>query len=133
MDPLVGHLKKMLSYRMFKHGTKAEVDESLRKEKSEHPLRIVCCFSISHEYPGSFILTYIRTPTPNPHHEYIGLHPKGFIFRTKTFEEIDKLVAYFLKHIYDSCQSVNPAAIGGPRSSNTGRTLLGNLVSVVSS
>nr|GFA73385.1 transcription elongation factor SPT6 homolog [Tanacetum cinerariifolium] len=27
-DPLVANLKKMLGYRMFKHGTKAEVDES---------------------------------------------------------------------------------------------------------
>ncbi|GJX76135.1 transcription elongation factor SPT6 [Tanacetum coccineum] len=99
VDPLVTHLKKMLEYRKFKEGGKAEVDESLRKEKMENPSRIVYSFGISHEHPGTFILTYVRSS--NPHHEYIGLYPKGFKFRKKMFEEIDRLVAYFQKHIND--------------------------------
>ena len=41
VDPLVTHLKKMLEYRKFKEGSKAEVDESLRKEKMENPSRIL--------------------------------------------------------------------------------------------
>ncbi|XP_024967791.1 transcription elongation factor SPT6 homolog isoform X2 [Cynara cardunculus var. scolymus] len=99
VDPLVGHLKTMLAYRKFRDGVKAEVDESLRKEKSENPSRIVYSFGISHEHPGTLILTYIRSS--NPHHEYIGLYPKGFKFRKKMFEEIDRLVAYFQRHIDD--------------------------------
>ena len=99
VDPLVSHLKAMLSYRKFKRGTKAEVDELLRTEKSEYPMRIVYCFGISHEHPGTFILTYIRST--NPHHEYIGLYPKGFKFRKRMFEDIDRLVAYFQRHIDD--------------------------------
>ena len=99
VDPLVSHLKAMLSYRKFKRGTKAEVDELLRTEKSEYPMRIVYCFGISHEHPGTFILTYIRST--NPHHEYIGLYPKGFKFRKRIFEDIDRLVAYFQRHIDD--------------------------------
>ncbi|GJW13930.1 transcription elongation factor SPT6 [Tanacetum coccineum] len=99
VDPLVTHLKKMLEYRKFKEGGKAEVDESLRKEKMENPSRIGYSFGTSHEHPGMFIFTYVRSS--NLHHEYIGLYPKGFKFRKKMFEDIDRLVAYFQKHIND--------------------------------
>ena len=77
VDPLVGHLKSMLSYRKFRKGLKGEVDDMLRAEKSENPMRIVYCFGISHEHPGTFILSYIRST--NPHHEYVGLY-EGFRF-----------------------------------------------------
>lgn len=107
VDPLVGHLKTMLSYRKFKKGSKAEVDDLLRVEKSEYPMRIVYCFGISHEHPGTFILSYIRST--NPHHEYIGLYPKGFKFRKRTFEDIDRLVAYFQKHIDDLQHDSGPS------------------------
>ncbi|KAK3010331.1 hypothetical protein RJ639_013024 [Escallonia herrerae] len=122
VDPLVAHLKTMLSYRKFKKGTKAEVDELLRIEKSEYPMRIVYCFGISHEHPGTFILTYIRSS--NPHHEYVGLYPKGFKFRKKMFEDIDRLVAYFQRHIddpHDAAPSIRSVAAMVPmRSPATG-------------
>ncbi|RDX68890.1 Transcription elongation factor SPT6-like protein, partial [Mucuna pruriens] len=112
VDPLVTHLKSMLNYRKFRKGTKAEVDELLRLEKAEYPMRIVYSFGISHEHPGTFILTYIRST--NPHHEYIGLYPKGFRFRKKMFEDIDRLVAYFQRHIddpqHDSAPSIRSVA-----------------------
>ena len=41
VDPLVAHLKAMLNYRKFRKGTKAEVDELLKMEKAEYPMRIV--------------------------------------------------------------------------------------------
>ncbi|XP_020395195.1 transcription elongation factor SPT6 homolog isoform X3 [Zea mays] len=97
VDPLVGHLKSMLSYRKFRKGLKNEVDEMLRAEKAENPMRIVYSFGISHEHPGTFILSYIRST--NPHHEYIGLYPKGFRFRKRDFDNIDRLVSYFQKNI----------------------------------
>ncbi|KAL5744973.1 hypothetical protein ACOSP7_026119 [Xanthoceras sorbifolium] len=123
VDPLVAHLKAMLSYRKFKRGTKAEVDELLRIEKAEYPTRIVYCFGISHEHPGTFILTYIRST--NPHHEYIGLYPKGFKFRKRMFEDIDRLVAYFQRHIddpqHESAPSIRSVAAMVPmRSPATG-------------
>ncbi|KAG7962184.1 hypothetical protein I3843_09G052600 [Carya illinoinensis] len=121
VDPLVSHLKGMLSYRKFRKGTKAEVDELLRIEKLEYPMRIVYCFGISHEHPGTFILTYIRST--NPHHEYIGLYPKGFKFRKRMFEDIDRLVAYFQRHVDDpqSAQSLRSVAARVPmRSPATG-------------
>ncbi|KAI3700269.1 hypothetical protein L2E82_44891 [Cichorium intybus] len=99
VDPLASHLKTMLGYRKFKHGRKTEVDESLWKEKIQNPSRIVYSFGISHEHPGTFILTYIRSS--NLHHEYVGFYPKGFMFRKKMFPEIDRLVAYFQRHITD--------------------------------
>ncbi|KAI4378424.1 hypothetical protein MLD38_015904 [Melastoma candidum] len=107
VDPLVGHLKTMLGYRKFRRGTKSEVDELLRMEKSEYPMRIVYSFGISHEHPGTFILTYIRSS--NPHHEYVGLYPKGFKFRKRMFEDIDRLVAYFQKHIDDPMHESAPS------------------------
>lgn len=122
VDPLVAHLKGMLNYRKFRRGTKTEIDELLRIEKAENPMRIVYCFGISHEHPGTFILTYIRSS--NPHHEYIGLYPKGFKFRKRMFEDIDRLVAYFQRHIddaYDSAPSIRSVAAMVPmRSPATG-------------
>ncbi|KAG8068194.1 hypothetical protein GUJ93_ZPchr0005g15226 [Zizania palustris] len=97
VDPLVGHLKSMLSYRKFRKGLKSEVDDLLRAEKTDNPMRIVYCFGISHEHPGTFILSYIRST--NPHHEYVGLYPKGYRFRKRDFDNIDRLVSYFQKHI----------------------------------
>ncbi|KAA8517882.1 hypothetical protein F0562_015329 [Nyssa sinensis] len=77
VDPLVTHLKAMLSYRKFRKGTKAEVDELLRIEKSEYPTRIVYCF--------------------------------GFKFRKRMFEDIDRLVAYFQRHIDDPQHDSGPS------------------------
>ncbi|XP_065853153.1 transcription elongation factor SPT6 homolog [Euphorbia lathyris] len=107
VDPLVTHLKSMLSYRKFRRGTKAEVDEQLRVEKADYPTRILYSFGICHEHPGTFILTYIRTA--NPHHEYVGLYPKGFKFRKRMFEDIDRLVAYFQRHIDDALHEMTPS------------------------
>ncbi|KAJ8759840.1 hypothetical protein K2173_009941 [Erythroxylum novogranatense] len=123
VDPLVSHLKAMLNYRKFRRGNKAEVDELLRVERLEYPMRIVYAFGISHEYPGTFVLTYIRST--NPHHEYVGLYPKGFKFRKRMFEDIDRLVAYFQKHIddplHESAQSIRSVAAMVPmRSPATG-------------
>ncbi|XP_020672293.1 transcription elongation factor SPT6 homolog isoform X1 [Dendrobium catenatum] len=97
VDPLVTNLKNVLSYRKFRRGTKLEVDDQLRKEKAENPMRIVYSFGISHDHPGTFVLSYIRSS--NPHHEYVGLYPKCFRFRKKDFEDLDRLVAYFQKNI----------------------------------
>ncbi|KAL9251267.1 Transcription elongation factor SPT6-like protein [Drosera capensis] len=102
IDPMVGHLKAMLNYHKFRKGKKAEVDELLRAEKLSMPARIAYSFGISHERPGTFILTYIRSS--NPHHEYVGLYPKRFKFRKRMFEDIDRLVAYFQRHINDPIQ-----------------------------
>ncbi|XP_018470699.1 transcription elongation factor SPT6 homolog isoform X1 [Raphanus sativus] len=107
VDPLVSHLKTMLNYRKFRKGAKSEVDELLRMEKSENPARIVYSFGISHEHPGTFILSYIRST--NPHHEYVGLYPKGFKFRKRMFEDIDRLVSYFQRHIGDPLQETVPS------------------------
>lgn len=96
VDPLVTHLKTMINYRKFRMGTKTEVDELLRIEKGAHPMQIVYSFGICHDHPGAFILTYIRST--NPHHEYVGLDVKGFRFRKRMFEDIDRLVAYFQRH-----------------------------------
>ncbi|CAM0954847.1 unnamed protein product [Alopecurus aequalis] len=108
VDPLVGHLKSMLSYRKFRKGSKGEVDEMLKAEKRENPMRIVYCFGISEDYPGTFILSYIRST--NPHHEYVGLNPKGYRFRKRDFDSIDRLVSYFQKHI-----DKPPPESGAPR------------------
>lgn len=107
VDPLVTNLKAMLGYRKFRKGTKAEVDDLLRIEKSEYPMRIVYCFGISHEHPGTFILSYIRST--NPHHEYVGLYPKGFKFRKRFFESIDRLVSHFQRHIDDLQHDSTPS------------------------
>ncbi|KZV22488.1 hypothetical protein F511_19708 [Dorcoceras hygrometricum] len=111
VDPLVARLKTMLNYRKFKRGTKADIDELLKIEKAKVPSKIVYCLGVSYDHPGTFILTYIRSV--NPHHEYIALYPKGFKFRQRMFEDIDRLVAYFQKHIDDPRSSGPPIRSAG--------------------
>lgn len=74
-------------------------------EKFEKPDGIAYCFGISHEYPGTFILTYTGSSSLN--HEYIGIYPKGFLFRERMFEEIDFIVKYFQSctDLFDSVPS----------------------------
>ncbi|GLT74544.1 hypothetical protein SLA2020_463320 [Shorea laevis] len=98
VDPVIKHLKEMLSFQKFKGGLKADVDKLLKAERSEDPMKIVYGFGVSYEHPGTFILTYIRSG--NPHHEYVGLLPKGFKFRKCIFEKIEHLVVFFQKHIH---------------------------------
>ncbi|KAG8365971.1 hypothetical protein BUALT_Bualt17G0027400 [Buddleja alternifolia] len=113
VDPLVAHLKEMLNYRKFRKGTRTEVDELLKNEKAENPMRILYCFGICHEHPSTFILTYIRGS--NPHHEYIGLSPKGFNFQKEMFKKIDHLVAYFLDNDpYESAPSIRSVSARVP-------------------
>lgn len=99
VEPLVGYLREMLRYRKYKQGTKNEIDDLLRAERAANPKRIPYYFSVAHEHPGAFMLSYIRAV--NPHHEYISLSAKGFRYRKHNFENIDKLVAYFQKHFND--------------------------------
>ncbi|KAL8162313.1 hypothetical protein V2J09_013802 [Rumex salicifolius] len=109
VDPLVANLKSMLNYRKFRSGTKSEVDELLRAEKAENPMRIAYCLGIDHEHPGLFRLTYIRSS--NPHHEYIALFPNGFKFRQRMFADIDRLINHFQKHINDPLDSPSMRAV----------------------
>lgn len=89
----------MLRYRKYKQGTKLEIDDLLRAERAANPKRIPYYFSVAHEHPGAFMLSYIRAV--NPHHEYLSLSSKGFRYRKHNFDNIDKLVAYFQKHFND--------------------------------
>uniref|UniRef100_A0A1D1YSQ9 Transcription elongation factor spt6 n=1 Tax=Anthurium amnicola TaxID=1678845 RepID=A0A1D1YSQ9_9ARAE len=107
VDPLVTHMRNMLAYRKFRKGTKAEIDDLLRAEKVENPMRIVYCFGISYEHPGAFILTYIRNS--NPHHELVGVGPKGFRFRKRDFDDIDRLVSHFQRHIDERVHDSGPS------------------------
>lgn len=99
VEPLVGYLREMLRYRKYKQGTKLEIDDLLRVERAANPKRIPYYFSVAHEHPGAFMLSYIRAV--NPHHEYLSLSSKGFRYRKHNFDNIDKLVAYFQKHFND--------------------------------
>ncbi|MCO5570094.1 hypothetical protein L7F22_023810 [Adiantum nelumboides] len=105
VDPLVGNLKEMLRYRKFRRGQKDEVDALLKQEKLVNPSRIVYAFSVSHEHPGAFLLSYLRSS--NIHHEYISLYPKGYRFRKRMFEKIDKLVKFFQEHVNDPVSEPN--------------------------
>eukprot|EP00250_Pteridium_aquilinum_P021264 c25074_g1_i1 orf=411-5594(-) len=105
VDPLVGNLKEMLRYRKFRRGRKEEVDSLLKQEKLVNQSRIAYAFSVSHEHPGALLLSYLRSS--NIHHEYISLYPKGYRFRKRMFEKIDKLVKFFQEHVNDPVSEPN--------------------------
>ncbi|KAL2645408.1 hypothetical protein R1flu_012995 [Riccia fluitans] len=99
VEPLVGHVKSVLRYRKFKRGSKAEVDDCVRQLKKENPKIIPYFFSVCHEYPGAFRLSYIRNVTVT--HEYISVTPAGLKFRKRVFDSPEKLVHHFQKHFHE--------------------------------
>ncbi|KAJ7545245.1 hypothetical protein O6H91_09G112200 [Diphasiastrum complanatum] len=106
VEPLVGRWRDMLRYRKFKPGRKEDIDELLRSDRTNNPSRFPYYFSVCHEHPGAFMLSYIRSV--NPHHEYVTVTPTGYKFRKQTFDNIDKLVAYFQKHFNEPVPDAPP-------------------------
>ncbi|KAG0613972.1 hypothetical protein M758_6G142000 [Ceratodon purpureus] len=118
VNQIVIHLNAILQYRKYKQGNTSEIADALRSEKTEKPKCIPYCISIAHEYPGAFMLSYIRAT--NCYHEYISLVPNGFRFRKNVFDTIEKLVVYFQSHFHDPIPEPSSRGKGRGRGNGSG-------------
>ncbi|CAI7841223.1 unnamed protein product, partial [Closterium sp. NIES-53] len=115
IEPLAARMRDMAAYRKFRQGSKGDMDALVRTDKEREPARIPYYLSLSHDHPGAFMLTYIRSASVSgrPVHEYITVSPEGFRFRKHTFPTPDRLVKYFQAHFNDPVEGGHGAAGGG--------------------
>ncbi|GJP64948.1 hypothetical protein CLOP_g21880 [Closterium sp. NIES-67] len=115
IEPLAAFIRDMAAYRKFRAGSKADMDALVRADKEREPARIPYYLSISHDHPGAFMLTYIRSASVSgrPVHEYITVSPVGFRFRKHTFPTPDRLVKYFQAHFNDPVDAGDGGGGGG--------------------
>mmetsp|Transcript_1566 Transcript_1566/g.5360 ORF Transcript_1566/g.5360 Transcript_1566/m.5360 type:complete len:1419 (+) Transcript_1566:173-4429(+) len=99
VEPYTSFLKKMLRFRKFRKGSKAEIDEALQFEKRKQPNHVPYCFSISYEHGGYFTISYVLNRSVR--HEYIQLTNLGYKFRNTYFADIENLVTHFKLHCQD--------------------------------
>ncbi|CAI5531349.1 unnamed protein product [Closterium sp. Naga37s-1] len=73
IEPLAARMRDMAAYRKFRQGSKGDMDALVRTDKEREPARIPYYLSLSHDHPGAFMLTYIRSASVSgrPVHEYI--------------------------------------------------------------
>ncbi|CAI5970173.1 unnamed protein product [Closterium sp. NIES-65] len=115
IEPLAARMRDMAAYRKFRLGSKGDMDALVRTDKEREPARIPYYLSLSHDHPGAFMLTYIRSASVSgrPVHEYITVSPEGFRFRKHTFPTPDRLVKYFQAHFNDPVEGGDGGAGGG--------------------
>ncbi|EGG14259.1 SH2 domain-containing protein [Cavenderia fasciculata] len=93
VEYLINNLNDVKTHRYWKSGSKDEIDEFMRKEKSKNPKHIPYRFGIAIERPGYIVLYHV--PSNSPRHEYILVKPEGFEMRKKMYASLDELIKHF--------------------------------------
>eukprot|EP01135_Chromosphaera_perkinsii_P004003 Nk52_evm16s266 gene=Nk52_evmTU16s266 len=96
IQPMASYVQEMKDHDKYRTGTKEEVDTLLKFQKTREPKRIPYFFSLSDQYVGKFLLSYI--PGTSVRHEYVSVIPEGYRFRGYKFPGIDQLIGWFKRH-----------------------------------
>lgn len=119
VNPMAAYIRDMFSFKYFKDtegGLKDKAEEFLKEEKKKNPAKIHYIVSVSKNYPGKFLLSYL--PRARCKHEYISVSPSGFRFRGQVFESVNSLFKWFKEHFSDPI----PGTPSTPRSGVSART-----------
>uniref|UniRef100_A0A336LY91 Transcription elongation factor SPT6 n=1 Tax=Culicoides sonorensis TaxID=179676 RepID=A0A336LY91_CULSO len=123
INPMAGYARDLLSYKYYldtQGGMKDKAEEALREEKKKNPNKIHYFISVSKNYPGKFLLSYL--PRTKTRHEYISVTPDGFRYRQQIFDSINLLLKWFKEHYKDPLPAATPHA-NTPRGGNTTMSL----------
>ena len=107
IQPMAANIQEMKDYKYYRTGSKEDMDTLLKIEKTKTPARIPYFFSISDEYVGKFVLSYL--PGTRPRHEYVTVIPEGFRFRKLKFDTIDRMVGWFKRHYNEKPPRAEPS------------------------
>jgi len=91
---LVGY---MIAHKNFRYGTEMDIAEMLKDDMNTNNKT---CYALSYSYerPGHFLLSYMVPKRAKVSKEYIGLHYRGYKFRTFFFDDPTKLMNWFKTH-----------------------------------
>ncbi|KAG8306071.1 Transcription elongation factor SPT6 [Homalodisca vitripennis] len=116
VNPMAAHARDLFSFRYYKDtegGLKDKAEEFLKEEKKKNPQKIHYIISVSKNYPGKFLLSYL--PRNRCKHELITVTPDGFRFRGQTFDTVGMCFKWFKEHFRDPI----PGTPSTPRSGLT--------------
>ncbi|XP_054274705.1 transcription elongation factor SPT6-like isoform X1 [Macrosteles quadrilineatus] len=102
VNPMAAHARDLFAFRYYKDtegGLKDKAEEFLKEEKKKNPQKIHYIVSVSKNYPGKFLLSYL--PRNKCKHELITVTPEGFRFRGQTFDTIGMCFKWFKEHFRD--------------------------------
>ncbi|XP_063703465.1 transcription elongation factor SPT6-like [Culicoides brevitarsis] len=123
INPMAGYARDLLSYKYYldtQGGMKDKAEEALREEKRKNPNKIHYFISVSKNYPGKFLLSYL--PRTRTRHEYITVTPDGFRYRQQIFDSINTLLKWFKEHYKDPLPAATPHT-NTPRGGSTSLSL----------
>ncbi|KAI5718015.1 hypothetical protein M8J77_014950 [Diaphorina citri] len=102
VSPMAANVRELLSFRYYREecgGMRDKAEEVLRQEKRNNPNKIHYFVSLSKNYPGKFLLSYL--PASRSRHEFISVTPEGFRFRGQQFDSVNSLFRWFKEHFRD--------------------------------
>ncbi|XP_014674496.1 PREDICTED: transcription elongation factor SPT6-like [Priapulus caudatus] len=114
IQPMAAFARDVLLFKYYEKadGGKREILENLlRDEKGKATTRIPYLISLSTDFPGKFMLSYL--PRVKTRHEYATITPDGFRYRGKVFQTLNSLLKWFKEHFREPIPGVATPMIGG--------------------
>ena len=96
VEPITVYMDEMKNFRKFSPDSEQDIEQKLRVSKKQDPKSIPYLIGISRAHPGRYVLYYI--PNNSLKKEYISCTSDGFRFRSATYKNIEKLIAWFKVH-----------------------------------
>lgn len=114
ITPMAAYVRDLLNYKYYKDtggGMKDKAEEILKDEKLKNPHKIHYVLSVTKNYPGKFLLSYL--PRIKCKHEYVTVNPEGYRFRSQNFDSVNSLLKWFKEHFRDPIPSATPSSTRG--------------------
>lgn len=102
IQPMAAFARDIIHFKYYKDGCdgkKDVIDKGLIEEKKKAPSRIPYLLTVSYQFPGKFMLSYL--PRNKPRHEYVTVTPDGIRYRSQTFHSLNSLIRWFKEHFRD--------------------------------
>ncbi|VDI00276.1 transcription elongation factor SPT6 [Mytilus galloprovincialis] len=102
IQPMAAYARDILNfkyYRMAENGKRELLDKVLHEEKKKAPSKIPYFCSLSKQYPGKFLVSYM--PRTKPRHEYATLSSEGIRYRNQMFHSLNSMMRWFKEHFRD--------------------------------
>ncbi|KAL4442498.1 hypothetical protein ABPG77_005082 [Micractinium sp. CCAP 211/92] len=93
IEPVQGHLEKLVGHRKWKSEPWERAKEELSKEKETSQGRAVYCLCADGARAGIFILGFVLTTSPR--REFFTITPDGYYFRRKNYPSVDHMLMAF--------------------------------------
>lgn len=93
--PMNDRVEEVQHHRKFLDKLEDEVDEMLQEMKKKNPSGVFYFICWSESYPGYVSLRFVMSKTPR--HHTIGISPDGFVWGSKTYSSMDRLMNDFKK------------------------------------